>query len=1280
LIFEVTPDEIAELGDAELRSLVGRLAEQVAVECGCSPAGITYGGHQNAADGGIDVRAAISNAADTNFIPRNNTGFQVKAENLARQAVIDEMRPGGELRQSIANLAAQGGAYIIVSSQGSVSDTALTNRRKAMYEAVQDLPGKDQLHLDYFDRQRLATWVNQTPGLVAWVKEHVGKPLSGWQPFGDWSSSPGVVEDEYLGDENVRLKGPGLGDTGSLNVEDGVNRLRDILRQPRGAIRLVGLSGVGKTRLVQALFDGRVGENAISPHTAIYTDLADEPEPVPAELLVNLQGRRKPCVFIIDNCGIALHRKLVARLQKSGAPVSLITVEYDIADETPENTDVFKLEPASNEIIDEILQKRYPNLTNPEIGTITAFSEGNFRIALALAETARNGESLANLNDGELFTRLFRQNKEHDPALYRAAQACSLVYSFDVETLGGDDAELPILAGLAEQSVSEFYAHVSELTRRQLVQQRSKWRALLPHAIAHRLAKQALQDLPKSIILAALASNSVPDRLLRSFSRRLGCLHDCREAQNIVGEWLGEGGILASAGSLDDLGRTVLDNVAPVDPAATLACLERAAKSDENFFDGDQHEQQRLIRLLRSLAYEPDFFAPAARLISGFSKNGAASNNTGDGVSVFSSLFTLYLSGTKASPSERAELILEFAQTGDERNAKLALAALESMLQTDHFISSYGFEFGTRKRDYGLSPASPDEFRDWFGSAFNACSFMAKLPHLREQTRDLIGQRFAWLVFKTGMTPELIALADELYSDGGWPQGWVAARGAIRQLKETERAEEIAQLRVLEGRLAPQTLEDRIGAYILPKGWSALDVVEIELNDDERYSKAEDEATRIAADIGKELAADLDLFARHMPALATAESYRIVSVLRAVGENVRDIAAAWAIVSAASIETLGKASYSLAGVFIGAAAEQNRPLVENLLDTALADEKLHPLFVNLQSNVGLDDRGIERLITAAKMPSIPISTFHHLSSGRALECFDPDSFCQLMKSIAQRSEGEPVAFEIMRHLIYRRNSDKIPLKQAEKEAGKHLLENAMFSREDHQNGHRYKKVAQACLEEGKDAQVARKICQTLVKGLVDYSIYAHDFGGLVGVLADKFPQEVLDELIGRASKSGEIEELFETRRIAKLNPASRLSAAAIFKWVREAPEDRCLAIAHVMPIWERPEKEQENRPPLEDYAGPVSWTEPALRLLNECPDPKTVLEIMVERFRPNGWSGSLAAILESRLPLLKELCASPNTEIANAAQAMIGDFSDYIEKQKDWEAKNDRQRDERFEW
>ena len=137
MIFEVTEEHIAKLKDGDLRALIGKLCEQDLRAQGHSPAAVTWGGHQNAADGGIDVRVDLPGSSEvTGFVPRPASGFQVKAQDMPRQEIWDEMRPGGTLRPSIADLAEKAGAYIIVSSQGSVAYAPLAERKKAMRDAI----------------------------------------------------------------------------------------------------------------------------------------------------------------------------------------------------------------------------------------------------------------------------------------------------------------------------------------------------------------------------------------------------------------------------------------------------------------------------------------------------------------------------------------------------------------------------------------------------------------------------------------------------------------------------------------------------------------------------------------------------------------------------------------------------------------------------------------------------------------------------------------------------------------------------------------------------------------------------------------------------------------------------------------------------------------------------------------------------------------------------------------------------------------------------------------
>src|SRR5437867_10017306 len=93
-MFEITPDDIARLSDEELRSLVGFLCEAELRSRGFPVSAVTWGGNQNAADGGIDVRVALpAGTAINGFVPRPLVGFQVKKPDMTPAAIEPEMPP-----------------------------------------------------------------------------------------------------------------------------------------------------------------------------------------------------------------------------------------------------------------------------------------------------------------------------------------------------------------------------------------------------------------------------------------------------------------------------------------------------------------------------------------------------------------------------------------------------------------------------------------------------------------------------------------------------------------------------------------------------------------------------------------------------------------------------------------------------------------------------------------------------------------------------------------------------------------------------------------------------------------------------------------------------------------------------------------------------------------------------------------------------------------------------------------------------------------------------------
>ena len=108
-LLAITGDDIQRLNDSDLRTSIGLLCEADYRIAGFPATGITWGGHQNARDSGLDVVVRGNTSPPRNsFIPRKITGFQVKKPDMPRAEILKEIRPNGLLREEIKRLIKEG--------------------------------------------------------------------------------------------------------------------------------------------------------------------------------------------------------------------------------------------------------------------------------------------------------------------------------------------------------------------------------------------------------------------------------------------------------------------------------------------------------------------------------------------------------------------------------------------------------------------------------------------------------------------------------------------------------------------------------------------------------------------------------------------------------------------------------------------------------------------------------------------------------------------------------------------------------------------------------------------------------------------------------------------------------------------------------------------------------------------------------------------------------------------------------------------------------------------
>ncbi len=1267
-ILDITGDDIANLNDADLRTLIGRLCEADYQSAGISTKGILWGGNQDAKDGGIDVSVETEVMLPTDgFIPRKKTGFQVKKPDMQPAAIKKEMRPKGVLREEIKSLIQEKGAYIIVSSNGSTTKPALSSRVKAMKDAIATEENHQELHVDFLDRGQVATWVRNHPSLILWVRNKIGRHLNGWRPFENWSNPAAGIEEEYLLDDGLRLHDGSISNNSGFPVGDGLTRLRYKLGTPGHSIRLVGLSGVGKTRLVQALFDNRIGNQTLNPNQVFYTDMSDGPEPDPRAFAELLLAAKTRAILIVDNCPPDLHRRLTQTCSIPQSTISLLTIEYDVREEdVPEETSVFRLEPASEEIIEKLIQKRFSFISQVNARTIAIFSGGNARVAIALSNTVKKGETLSVLKDRDLFERLFWQKGLVNEDLLKAAKVCSLVYSFEGEDVESIDSELNILASLIGTSGAKIYENVTELKRRDLVQSRHVWRAVLPHAIANKLAKDALESIPKSIIKNTFLSSS--ERLIKSFSRRLNYLHDCKEAVEIVDEWLSEDGWIGKhVGSFNGLGLQVFKNIAPVSPEMTLKAIERAANGvgGDKFTSRDNIHFNDYVRLLRHLAYEPALFERSVLLMCRFAIKESPQENQDSIRQTLKSLFYIHLSGTHAPIEMRAKVIKYLLDDANEDKQALGLYLLDAALEAWHFGSHYEFVFGARPRDYGSQPKNLEERNHWYETAINICKRLALSNNaLSKHARKLLADRLRGLWTHTGMFKTIEDAAKLIHENQAWNDGWIAILSIIRYDSKDFEKDELEKLHRLEKLLNPQDLLEQIRAYALSSQHSSF---ELDDNDDD-ISIAEERVIKITTEIGSKVAKDSIIFDIILPELVSTDCQRIYNFGIGLAEGCTDKMKLWKSLRTQFDKTIDeKKSIHIFLGFLFVCAEIDPIFYQSTLDDLITDPILGKWFPYFQNVVTIDKRGLIRLHTALDAGIVSIYSFRCIAYGKSHEALDDDELAELLEKILTKENGIDVAIEILK-MRFHGSSPNAEYSSYLLKAGRKVMTDFEFPKGTgshiHSLDHSMSKIAQICLatENGKEA--AKAVCEHLKLAFGPYRTFNNNYPKLLKEIASVQPTIFMDVFLGNPeSDDFHLWRGFDDRT----NPLSAISDDDILAWCDLNPKSRYpLIISHIEVY-------------LVSEDSNLTWKPIVHAIFKKAQDLAAILAQFERIIRPSFWSGSLAHILEKRSNLFKELFGHEVALIDSWAKQQFTYWQREVAKAGEYEKEEDRERNESFE-
>ena len=1280
-ILEFPKDDLLALSDVQLEQLIGRLAEAEVSAYGASVADVRFSGSITAPDGGVDVRVVISSEPfKSGFISRTNTVFQSKKHSMPAGAIAEEMKPKGVLSAVIGQLCEGGGAYVIVSLDDDCTDTMRTARLAAMKAAVADQPEKDEIYFDFFDRSKLHQWLRQHPGVLLWVRSVLGKPLSGWQPYGQWSYVPVGGSDSLIEAPGISVVLP-LDRHQKLTIAEALTPTRQMIADSNKAIRVAGLSGVGKTRFVQALFDEKIGADALDRTTVIYADTGANPIPSARQMIDQLIETGKQATVVIDNCPNDLHTDLASRISSSRNRIRLITVEYDIRDDKPLTTEMVHIEADGPEVAEALILRRHPAIGHANARRVAEFAGGNTRVALAVAERVGEGESLAQLTDANLFDRLFQQRHGEDGRLREHAEILSLVYSFSVEPEDGEPDELAVLASLCNSTGDALFRSAQDLAARQIAQKRGQWRAILPHAIANRLTASAL-DRMRAKTLRATFEYPPNHRLLASFAHRLGLMHDHPVAQNIVRSWLAEDGILVPVTALDDEKAKVLDFIAPVCPDLLLDRIE-AEISAKDFPGFEIHNPRRtaVLQMLVSLAYDRPFFDRCIRLLLTIAQQEDPKNNYDSVRDKITSFFQPYLSGTHATLEQRAAVLKEALWSADPYLRGLGTEMLSKTLDGPPWMGMGMGEFGARPRDFGYEP-NYDQLVAWrhlfIGIALEAG--LSSDQDLSGRARGIIAQEFRGLWADPSIQAELTKVAIALNAQSPWTDGWKSVLETIyfdyRDATGPDHAEPVPpELLELRENLTPKDLVSSIRAHLLGRRndlWS-LDP-DFDHDDQTKYAKAEARLAERVTEFGKQFALAGNDFKLLGPELFSADWMPYGHAFGSgIARGAPDLTTEWEKLVAALRDTgLKRFNAAVLSGFLEEAGQLNQGLDRHLLDVCLKDDLLRPAVRLLHPARDFADGDMDRCIYALQHPDVAAWSFGDLLWRDVFEAVSQDRRITLAKTILSKPNGDEVLLDALSMRLHGKDKTLDILGPELRRMGI-LASIGRLGAGKNENSssldHAMSRVLSVSL--GRDGNDAEKLAwlDAIFASVDTHYGYAPDIEDALQVTVAVLPEEFLNRAFMGTKVQKQRRSFFLGQRSHRKSLLGTADVARIINWCRAMADPTVWeGVASGLDLFAKGGDENA-----------VAISEQAVRFLEACPAPELVLGAYTRKISPDGWSGSRAAIMERNVNAFGVFVENSDMRIAAAARKVVAEAAGWVARERERELSTDAKREQRFE-
>ena len=970
--FEVTGADIACLNPEPMSELLRRLLTAEAAKFNLPMDGISVSGNINAPDGGEDGRISWENSPErTPFLPSCLCQFQLKAGKISPgQAAKDVSPEKGKIKPMVRSVLEEGGFYIMLCAQ-RCNQQMIERRQRAICKALNQggLLCVDR-RVEFREADQIATWVNSHPSVALWVREEVGPKSLG--EFATWKHWSGQSEHTVSWVEDPRL------------VEL-IERLKISVTKSQGVLQVVGLSGIGKSRLCLEALD-RLGKDETTSRMlrdfVMYTVRSEVNVQAIISTVEKLAISGGRAIVVVDDCDPLLHAKLDRIISRADSSISLITIHNEIPERINANT--LKINEAPANVIKAIVDDVAKTMSSVDQDRLAHFSDGFPEVAIRITKEFDLGKHLIDPADGVFIDKYVCSRSSRDnELLLDSAQLIAAFGTIRIESAEKETVDEDHLAKIAKLGLKfdELYKGTQRLIQRGVVKRRGGLATLEPCPIAVRLAERQWRDWSQEKWDWVLTGDIGPD-LNVSAARRLAELNATKIAKSVAAHVLRAKGPFDQINSNHLSGRVeVLLALADINPHAVAERIKPYIDRLDNLRLQGENVHSILVRMSSKIAFRSESFKIGAQLLLRLEVSKPYSWPP-DASQHFAKIFSPVLGGTEADGKTRLlfleEMIHESNKRTDKEQLKYIVDALDegSRMMTKYFRMVGPEIQGSRRALKSWLPASKQERDEYCLGCIKLLGELAKRnDDVGDEARSVLGRSISSLVHD-GFLEEVEKVISMVVSEG---HSWTMA---LRQLKACLAAkfsrmddDTSKRIRLLISKLKPDNLRERIRLQVTEPPM-------LELRDEE-WSVEKDLKHRcdVAQALASELLQDSSTLKEILPEISQGKQFIADELGKALaGCTPSPLTWLEPIAQAVKGVPVSNRNYDLLMGFVAGLPEIFQDEVEEFKMRAIESPDLAPSVPMICSRAGLKPQDIDRAIDALNRGALAPWDLHRWAS------------------------------------------------------------------------------------------------------------------------------------------------------------------------------------------------------------------------------------------------------------------------------------------------------------